>query len=228
MTRRGSAEAVIDQANDWIGFQEGANNTQPFGEWDGYPHGAWCGQFVSWCLAKAGVEGDWRGVDSQRYCPTAAARWKQLGRWRGEPQRGDLIFFGWGDGGDPIDHIGIVTGVGDWASHGVVATIEGNAQPPGGGTQGVYRHRRDRSVIAGFARPVYRPAGPKTAWRRGDTGPMVRRIQAKVGVTVDGDFGPRTEAALKAWQRERWPARNGVAGPRTLKALGISIPRGRR
>lgn len=225
--RRGTAEAVIDQANDWLGFTEGPDNTQPFGEWDGLPHGAWCGQFVSYCLAKAGVAGDWRGTDSQRYTPAAATRWKVKGRWRQSPRRGDLVFFAWGDGGDWIDHIGIVTGVGDWDARGVVATIEGNAQPPGGGTQGVFRHRRDRSVIAGFARPKYGPTGPKRSWRQGDTGPMVKRIQQKLNVTVDGEFGPKTKAALLAWQRDRWPARNGVAGPRTLKALGIRLPRRR-
>lgn len=225
MSKPGTAEAVIDQANDWIGFQEGGNNQQPFGEWDGYPNGAWCGQFVSWCLAKAGVDGDWRGRDSQRYTPSAATRWKQLGRWHATPQRGDLVFFAWGDGGDWIDHVGIVTGVSDWASRGVVATIEGNAQPPGGGTQGVFRHHRDRSVIAGFARPKYGDPGPKRQWRRGDRGDIVRQIQRKLGgLDVDGDFGPKTEAKLKAWQRRRWPARNGVAGPRTLRALGIKLP----
>lgn len=51
--------------------------------------------------------------------------------------------------------------------------------------------------------------GPPTL-RRGSTGPDVRRWQAIVGATADGAFGPKTEAATKAWQGARGLAATGV------------------
>ena len=49
----------------------------------------------------------------------------------------------------------------------------------------------------------------------------VRALQAAVGLSPDGDFGPATEKALRRWQRERGLPVDGVAGPRTLTALNL-------
>jgi putative chitinase len=67
------------------------------------------------------------------------------------------------------------------------------------------------------------PAGPDmtTVLRRGSKGPTVAAVQAKLGLTADGDFGPGTERALMGWQRENGLEPDGVAGPATLaKILG--------
>ena len=37
--------------------------------------------------------------------------------------------------------------------------------------------------------------------KKGLAGEPVRRLQAKLGVTADGQFGPGTETALKDWQK---------------------------
>jgi peptidoglycan hydrolase-like protein with peptidoglycan-binding domain len=37
--------------------------------------------------------------------------------------------------------------------------------------------------------------------KRGLAGETVRRLQTKLGITADGEFGPNTEAALKTWQQ---------------------------
>lgn len=55
--------------------------------------------------------------------------------------------------------------------------------------------------------------------RRGSKGDEVKKMQAKLGLAADGDFGPGTEAALKKWQAENGLAADGVAGPKTLAKL---------
>jgi len=55
--------------------------------------------------------------------------------------------------------------------------------------------------------------------RRGSKGEAVKKMQAKLGLTADGDFGPGTEAALKKWQAENGLAADGVVGPKTLAKL---------
>ena len=55
--------------------------------------------------------------------------------------------------------------------------------------------------------------------RRGSKGDAVKKMQAKLGLTADGDFGPGTEAALKKWQSANGLTADGVAGPKTLAKL---------
>jgi len=55
--------------------------------------------------------------------------------------------------------------------------------------------------------------------RRGSKGDAVKRMQAKLGLTADGDFGPGTEAALKKWQAANGLTADGVVGPKTLAKL---------
>ena len=55
--------------------------------------------------------------------------------------------------------------------------------------------------------------------RRGSNGDEVKKMQAKLGLAADGDFGPGTEAALKKWQAENGLTADGVAGPKTLAKL---------
>ncbi|MBO4734191.1 MAG: peptidoglycan-binding protein, partial [Clostridia bacterium] len=64
--------------------------------------------------------------------------------------------------------------------------------------------------------------------RMGSTGNEVTAIQnalKKKGYytgAVDGIFGSRTLAAVKSFQRDAGLLVDGIAGPKTLKALGIS------
>lgn len=56
--------------------------------------------------------------------------------------------------------------------------------------------------------------------RRGSHGPAVKDWQRVLGppVVADGDFGPRTELATKAWQMARGLTADGVVGPKTWAA----------
>lgn len=56
----------------------------------------------------------------------------------------------------------------------------------------------------------------------GSKGPEVQKLQAFLGITADGSFGPGTEKALKEWQTKSGLAADGVAGPATLEKMGIT------
>ena len=56
---------------------------------------------------------------------------------------------------------------------------------------------------------------------RGLKGEPVRRLQEKLGITADGDFGPGTEKALKAYQKENDLAVDGIAGPDTFSHMKL-------
>ena len=58
--------------------------------------------------------------------------------------------------------------------------------------------------------------------KNGSKGNEVKVLQAKLGLAADGDFGPGTEAKLKAWQAANGMAADGIAGPETLAKLGIT------
>lgn len=79
------------------------------------------------------------------------------------------------------------------------------------------------AILAGTApAPVLIPASDTRArptLRRGANGELVKEIQAKVGAKVDGDFGPRTEASVRAFQRTRGLVPDGIVGPKTWAAL---------
>ena len=55
--------------------------------------------------------------------------------------------------------------------------------------------------------------------RRGDRGEAVRAIQTRLALTVDGVFGPATEAAVRVFQRSRDLTPDGIVGPRSWAAL---------
>lgn len=62
-------------------------------------------------------------------------------------------------------------------------------------------------------RPTLRRGGAD-----GDVEP-VRTLQEAIGVRADGVFGRRTEAVLRAWQRDRGLTADGICGPKTWDAL---------
>ncbi|TCP68580.1 peptidoglycan recognition protein family protein [Baia soyae] len=55
--------------------------------------------------------------------------------------------------------------------------------------------------------------------RKGARGPVVGRIQQKVGVKADQIFGPTTEKAVRAWQKAHGLRVDGVVGPDTWKSM---------
>lgn len=65
-------------------------------------------------------------------------------------------------------------------------------------------------------------------YKRGSSGNVVSQIQTKLKnwgyyrYDIDGIYGSRTEAAVKAFQKRNGLTSDGMAGPATLSAMGIS------
>ncbi|PSL24460.1 peptidoglycan recognition protein family protein [Chitinophaga ginsengisoli] len=88
--------------------------------------------------------------------------------------------------------------------------------------------RRVTDILNGNTPPVLIPEeeqanpdgspGRKTI-RRGDTGELVRIMQSKLGLTQDGVFGPKTEAAVRQFQRDHQLVPDGIVGPKSWKAF---------
>lgn len=57
--------------------------------------------------------------------------------------------------------------------------------------------------------------------RRGSGGKWVIKLQIALDIPVDGEFGPKTEAALRAFQEENGLEPDGIAGRNTYRALGL-------
>lgn len=148
----------------------------------------------------------------------------------------------------------IETATGPLSSTHLVPTIGGNTSSGDNGSQsnggGVFRRQRARSLVVGVIRPPFavpaRPATParpsrSPAPRRPVTVPAIGRllydatpdmhgldvlnVQRRVGVKADGWFGPKTAAAVRAFQRRWWPHDprqwDGKVGPATTRALGM-------
>jgi putative chitinase len=61
--------------------------------------------------------------------------------------------------------------------------------------------------------------------KNGSKGEDVKKLQVKLGVEAIGTFGPKTEAAVKAWQSANGLKADGIVGPSTWsKLFGESKP----
>jgi peptidoglycan hydrolase-like protein with peptidoglycan-binding domain len=102
------------------------------------------------------------------------------------------------------------------------------ATPPGRKTDPNFDMAGFRGAVANFLKgaeapaliPAAEPARPdgsagRPTLRRPATGELVKVVQAKIGVVPDGNFGPKTEAAMRAFQRANGLLPDGIAGPKT-------------
>jgi hypothetical protein len=63
-------------------------------------------------------------------------------------------------------------------------------------------------------------AGGRPTLKKGSKGPDVIYLQQKVGTAADGDFGPKTHAAVLAFQTSKGLVADGIVGPKTWAAIG--------
>jgi hypothetical protein len=233
-------EQVLDRARSQLGVHENpaGSNRVLYCDWYGVV-GPWCAMFVSWCTFQAGLPLPASTAKGFAYTPAGAAWFRRHGAWSERPAPGHVVFFDFpGDDVHRISHVGLVESV---AADGTVLTIEGNTDERGGRTGGQVMRRRRRTGIVGYGVPTYgvagtppgplRTHGPAPAvpfggqlLRRGSRGKDVRILQARLGrlgpaVDVDGDFGPATERAVRAFQAARRLEVDGVVGPATWQKL---------
>jgi len=77
--------------------------------------------------------------------------------------------------------------------------------------------RKQTPYVLGDSQPGR--GSPRPVLDRGDRGPQVVELQTLLGITADGHFGPKTERAVKAHQRERKLTADGIVGKRTWATL---------
>ena len=149
----GTAAALVEIALAEVGTVEEGDNLTKYGKFtkaDGLP---WCGSFVNWCAAQAGVK-----IHSVVGTAIGAHKFKEVSRWIDDkPLIGDFAFMDFPhDGIDKISHIGIVVGVKPKS----VITIEGNTSGSGDQRNGgmvMIKERefgKDKPVV-GFGRPKF-------------------------------------------------------------------------
>ncbi|MGI5418645.1 CHAP domain-containing protein [Actinomadura luteofluorescens] len=241
----GTAAAMLTEARKSLGLGE-PNHIQ---SWYRSRHGAAYGGNFAWCDAAvtywAHQSGNAAAVlpgGDRAYTVSHAEDFRKAGRWHAgttanvnAAKPGDVVFFDWGATNSigAIDHVGIVEKV---LGGGRVQTIEGN-------TADVCARRiRSSSVIAGLGRPAYSgsssaPSKPSAAnWQeamvkklpelsKGDSGEHVQSAQGLLQarshpeVKIDGEFGPKMEAAVRAVQRWGGVDNDGVIGAQTWPVL---------
>ena len=202
----------------------------------------WCAAFVSWCFMKAfgltmakKLLKHWPYV----YCPTLGSLFTK----NANPKVGDIvIFYRSGE----FRHTGLVTKVrGDkfW-------TIEGNTSGASGivaNGGGVCAKSYYNSKLPGtkFCTPNYSlvtsivsgnsstsipttPTNTKNYLTVGDKGDAVKTLQTKLNkvgykLTVDGEYGSATKAAVTSFQKKYNLEVDGVAGKNTISKLDSVI-----
>jgi putative chitinase len=99
--------------------------------------------------------------------------------------------------------------------------IEGMSRAVNGGTIGladrVQRYARAKATLQAPSQTNDQVRVPPLS--RGSRGDVVRRVQAALGLRADGEFGPATEAAIRAWQRNNKYTVNGILETTQLNQL---------
>lgn len=119
----GQCNQFIMTARAEIGTVEGPkDNETKYGAFTKANFQPWCGSFVMWCANQVGLK-----IPNVVSTHLGAEKFKGIGGWSNaetaKPKQGDIVFFDFAEGGNPVDHVGIVVkDNGD----GTVTTIEGN------------------------------------------------------------------------------------------------------
>lgn len=233
-TNANPVDVLMSIASAEVGYHEGANNKNKYGDElhkiqprNMDASAPWCDAFADWTVLKM-CEAFGYGADMARevlcgdfddYTYASINLYKRQGRWAISPARGYQIFFG-GSG-----HTGWVESV-DSKIH----TIEGNKSDQ------VMRctYALNDSRIIGYGMPRYELlSGGLTAEnmpliKKGATGWAVRELQkrlnaasynGKIVLTVDGDFGNNTYNALRAYQKDRGLEVDGECGKNSWQSL---------
>lgn len=223
------ASTILKKAKSYIGTKENpANSNNVKFNTDYYGHSVkgssypWCCAFVWDIFRMCNASDLFFGGKKTAYCPDVENYYKKHDRWHSTGQAGDLCLMDFGKG--RASHIGIVEKAN---KDGTYTTIEGNTSKSSDDNGGaVMRRTRSKSVIRGFARPVYDPEKYTTVKKTSDKG-AIKWMQKKLNeltpgtnIEIDGIWGKMTTAQLKRyWKRLGWSTAGSYCGKKTCKAL---------
>ena len=220
-----------------------ARDLDKIGFFNGRKQGyAWCAVWVCWCFVQAyGVEGAKKllclpsnaAYNCAAGCRYARNYFKSKSQLYDKPEPGDQVFF-YSKDKKSISHTGLVYKVDSEK----VYTVEGNTSGAsgvisngGGVCKKSYSLTYDR--LAGFGRPQYtNNSVTKLTFdtlRIGDSGEQVKTLQTLLNRTeytsgkVDGIFGTKTLAAVRAFQQAYALMIDGICGPQTWAALVSAV-----
>lgn len=243
------ASDIIKQAQAWLGRKESDgsfkeiidvyNSHKPYAR--GYKMkytDHWCSAFVTAVAIKCNATDI---IPKECGCEPQINLFKNMGCWQENeavtPQPGWIIFYDWQDNGvgdnkGYSDHVGIVEKV----ENGKITIIEGNCSNMVKRTT----YAVNAKFIRGYGIPKYdaetatstpAPApAPRTYLMKGDKGNEVKEMQSDliyIGYScgtagADGDFGDKTDAALRKFQGDYKLTVDGKYGNQSktkLKAL---------
>jgi peptidoglycan hydrolase-like protein with peptidoglycan-binding domain len=239
-----TAASVLNEAHKHLGLRGRPNVfTRWYAARNGseYLNAAWCNMKVTYDAHHAAARKAVLLKGDRAYTVYHAEDYQDAGLWKSgtvdniskHAYPGCPVFFDWGGTNviGAIDHIGwVVKNLGG----GRIITIEGNTSDM------VALRVRGADVIAGFGTPKYDVAAPvvikpvnKYPYKAGVF--MMKGWQDSAGVkvvqtrlttlgyrpklTADGDFGTKTENAVKWFQRMANVSVDGVVGPETWGKL---------
>ncbi len=239
-----TAASVLNEAQKHLGLSGRPN---VFTRWYAGLHGsaylnaAWCDMKVSYDADHSGARKAVLPKGDRAYTVTHAEDFQDAGLWKSGTvdninryaYPGCVVFFDWNATNviGAIDHVGYVVKP---LGGGRLITVEGNTG------DAVKLRVRGADVIAGFGTPKYdAPVVPvikpvnKYPYKSGTfihkgwmNSAGVKVVQSRINtlgyrpkLTADGDFGTKTENAVKWFQRMAGIHVDGVVGPQTWGKL---------
>lgn len=144
---------LLEIASSQIGYSEypANSNKTKYGKWFGLDGMAWCGIFVSWVFAQAGMSlGSIGFTKGFAGCQTAVAFFRKNKRIIKDPVPGCIVFYDWnGDG--RYDHTGIFVRKIDEKTF---VAIEGNTSMTNQSNGGTVMERIRPFSVSIFAKPA--------------------------------------------------------------------------
>ena len=146
---------VLNVARSQIGFYEGPNNENPYGDWYGIKNAPYCAMGISWCFAQVGLSSLIAAQTPKgfSYNPAALTWFQRQGLIvnKMQMQAGDLVMYDWNGDGVP-DHVELC----EAASPGGFTTIAFNTGNPNDPTkEGCFRVHRNYLFVIAVIRPKY-------------------------------------------------------------------------
>lgn len=232
MRTKRTARQVVARALSQVGQIEhpmGSNRTI-YGKLYGMDGNAWCAMFIWWVINYLAIA----LIPKTAWTPALADWAKKRGILRpanSAAKLGDIVLFQM-PGPNRVNHVGLI--VRNRAEGAPLYCVEGNtggSNPRAGGMVAATKRTQYIKYIIDMSK-IYAPepkkaAKPKTAKYvlsralvQGSSGKAVEKLQSVLKVTVDGDFGPKTKAAVIKFQKSKKLVQDGYVGKNTCRALG--------